>query len=574
MQSQSWKTPLSRLGVVLSLCLSATHCVPSAAPVVPPPAEREPVREVSLQGRVVSPGERRLFAGSGPRFPVLERRRLDEASLLPRSHDENAPLGFEVPPSPRTWHEVPLAKDGTFRTPPLASSPPPQLLAVDSQGRLALVEPGGKSLARGGVLDVGDLHPREARILEVELDVPETAIAADFMLGLEAARVSPIARDDVARVLSAIDLADPALANLLFQRGHLTLPRGKVTRLALPDFESVDLYVTGPIPGILVKRPNVALQPGLPTRLRLSGQELLGAAHGRRAPVRGQLVLEGAKTPVARARIVYNVLLEKHEAVTDAQGRFTLPPVPVDVPATVFVDAQDSTAPRSHLRTELKRGVQPPQGTGAPEELQLSLGSESGPPSAPQGFLEMCNTDPMDPGSQYPAVGVIQETLKGQQWVTVEDWNLVLVQQSPPLLAAAVEVPKSGSSTLVVAYSPFVYGTQIVSLTGGTPSKLYEVPPLSTAGFPNVYVQVFRKNSSAPATDIEVAFPSMLRDPDPVSLTTDKTSGVVKLTCVPEASIPVYIDSPDGCFDGDIKPAIYKGGPDGWATITLGDCGS
>lgn len=541
---------------------------------------------VRIKGRVSEAGTARglkLLVGSGPRGSPHERRRLEtlatSSATLPPTGD-GEPFGLDLPPSPETWEAVNVESDGSFLTPPVPADPPPQLLAFDVEGRVGLQDvpvPGAiGGTAEAATVETEPIVLAPAVALEVDVQLPQTDLPLVLSLGLAGVSVSPDERDAVTRRLAALDRIDGRLFDLFTARATIPLPfRGTLRLAGLPPFASLDLFVVGPHPGLVVKR-TLALTRGAPTKLRIGEDDLLS---GRRAEatavLAGRLVLEGTARPVSGATVVFSDYPDRRETKTDAKGRFRFPNVRRGSSATLFVDARASGVGRAHAPTHSFRDVPIPAAAGATgaartavlalparkfrEGASLATASPgspvqpNGPPKGPPGGPEApCFPD----GSyfqdeQYPTLATLKLGVQGEAaWDALQAWAY-----DPSSGVAQITEPNAGDRTVLFAFTPFVISIlSPVSFPDGQLTQNVRVFPPAVAPIDAAFVQFFRRGGGTfPAANVAVYFPTLVHDPDPVVGVTDE-NGVVKITCINQNPIFAFVDDPNaGTFDGEIR---------------------
>lgn len=212
-----------------------------------------------------------------------------------------------------------------------------------------------------------------------------------------------------------------------------------------------------------------------------------------------------------------------------------------------------------------------PEYVGWKDFPQVCLGLMPDGTRVPVGDMGMLDV------MQYPSVGVFRDTTLSDGGV-VEEWNtvskvpmMVWIDQpkptDPPRLGVTVAVENPGDWRLWVSFSPFVYAISPPhNFTTGNLSVSEELSAGPAPVLRTAVVQVLGTTGS-PVNDVEVAFSSMLRDPDPISLVTD-TSGLVTLTCLNADSLDAFVDDETaGCFDGKVRFSA-----EGVAKLQLTDC--
>lgn len=176
---------------------------------------------------------------------------------------------------------------------------------------------------------------------------------------------------------------------------------------------------------------------------------------------------------------------------------------------------------------------------------------------------QLCTTSP-----QYPALALMQE-LPGNQraWNPVTD--LKSTNSTPWDYYFQIQAAQPGKWTALVAFTPFtVVPFYNLELKGAPPTASFAA---AATDYKNkAYLQFFRPNSSAPAAGVEVAFTSVIRDLDPIVLTTSE-NGLVELSCINgyiAADLQVEVqDESVGCYEGRVRLSER-----GWGVVPLGRC--
>ena len=286
-----------------------------------------PVRVIGrVEGFSDDPAEIEIHHGSGARISVSDFERREHGLLFLPFAEENRAWGLELPTIASRWRIERPRADRSFDSGWIALTAAPQLVVADRAGRLATLEvPLPAENSKHAVLAAGTVTPQPSTAIELDrTDLPATDLPLVLQAGLEAAAAVPGAEAETALRLALLNRLHPRTAHFALRRGEIPLSLGGVTRIAgLPPFTALDLYVTGPLPGIRMRR-SLALPEGGSARFRLAAFDLLGVP--RRIPLRGRVHFADGE-PIADATVVYSSYPDRRETRTDAAGRFAFPAV-------------------------------------------------------------------------------------------------------------------------------------------------------------------------------------------------------------------------------------------------------
>ncbi|MBI1291566.1 hypothetical protein GC173_10035 [bacterium] len=311
----------------------------------------EPVRFVGGVdfGRIPPHRQVAVRLGTGPRELPSARVRRTRDSQLRVDPTEDAPWGLKLRPAPRDWRIISLDEGGIYTSPWMLSEFEPQLLATSATGTAGLAE---------GTFD--GLTPRETRklpirllpltALEVSMDAPPDTEPLAVALGIRDAKVDPAWADEVAPIMSVIDVVNPALSDFLASRGNEFLDPERPLRLApLPPFVSMTLVARGMTPAQTPVR-ELSVPWGEVTRVHFDVADLFPTVRSR-ARVFGRITVEGTGEPAANIRLTLSHALGKHEADTDSDGRYSFTDVPTEQEMSVFIEAYDERTPPRFSRS-------------------------------------------------------------------------------------------------------------------------------------------------------------------------------------------------------------------------------
>lgn len=517
---------------------------------------------VRVRGRVAGAGAERtrIRLGDGPHEEAAERYRREALPDAMRVPLARSPLGHPLPPSPARWRDVAL-EAGAFTSDWIVAEEPPFVLAFDPAGRTALIEvPLPEGLAAGATLDAGTLTLRPPYALELRVELPAGSVSPAPRLRVSAA--ASAAQDEALRLASVLDQIDGRLFELFALGRSVTLPSsGRLELAGLPPTDSVTLELSDPPAGIAVER-TLHPAPGR-TRVQLGAAELgpgLRHAPGR---VTGSLRVAGAGAPVAGATVVYFHPPERRETRTDAQGRFSLRGVPIGPGARVFVDARASRLGPGVVATQVFSGLD----SSRPLRLELAEVQSASPgfgrrpetPPGPEAPQETCTNATTN--AEYPNLAGQRQTESGAVFDKIKVLDGDLGQRR-----FKVQVARAGQWQFILAETAFV-----VYFGGATFENPNEPQWVVTGTAPNPtqeqrLLRFFRPNGAF-AADVPVSFASFVSDPDPLELLTDD-EGLIRLRCVNTNPIFVFVDSDQGCFDGDVNIANLV------TSVTLKDAGT
>ncbi|HEX7186003.1 MAG TPA: carboxypeptidase-like regulatory domain-containing protein [Thermoanaerobaculia bacterium] len=306
------------------------------------PGARPPEgRALRVVGRVTGfdsdPERVEVHCGSGPRRTVSDHQRAEHGWSSNPSTDENRAWNLDLPTIASHWEVRKPGLDGSFDCGSMDAEGPPQLIVVDRSGRLATREI-PLPIGAHSILQAGEISPQETLTLEIDgSGLPETDLPLALMAGIDRAEVSPGTEAAVALHLALLTRVFPRLAHFAMGRGGTPVEsKGSPARISgLPGFSRLDLYVTGPLPGILATYSVTPAADGL-VKISLSETELLGSRP--RVPLSG-VVRWPDGSPVPGATVVYGSYPDRVEIRTDGEGRFEIPRAAAGREAVLFVDA-------------------------------------------------------------------------------------------------------------------------------------------------------------------------------------------------------------------------------------------
>lgn len=349
-------------------------CLPGARP-----PEGRTLRVVGhVMGFDRDPERVQVHCGSGPRRTVSDHQRAEHSWSSNPSTDENRAWGLDLPTIASRWEVRKPGRDGSFDCGLADAEEPLQLIVVDRSGRLATREIPRPPAGPHSTLHVGEISPQDTLTLEIDgSSSPKTDLPLAFMAGVERAEILPGTEAAVALHLTLLHHVFPRLAHFAMGRGGIPVElKGSPARIAgLPRFSRLDLYVTGPLPGILATRSITPAANGL-TRISLAEAELLGSRP--KVPLSG-VVRWPDGSPIPGATVVYSSYPDRVEVRTDAEGRFEIPGAAAGREAVLFVDAPlpGCRPPFNRVTTTQRLGIDQ-DAKGAETRIDLPSAFEAG----------------------------------------------------------------------------------------------------------------------------------------------------------------------------------------------------
>ena len=156
-----------------------------------------------------------------------------------------------------------------------------------------------------------------------------------------------------------------------------------------------------------------------------------------------------------------------------------------------------------------------------------------------------CTTD-----DQYPSFAGYLSNQNGEKWLPI---NLANIDYNT--LQATVSVPVAGAWNFRLAQYPFEIAVGAKQFDVPNQFQVVQMEILQQSI--NVRLQFVNPQGFA-VPGMAVYFPSFTEDPDPLELDTDN-QGFIDLRCVNTSPIYVFVNIPQGFFDGNvILDRIFK----------------
>src|SRR5262249_34116060 len=133
----------------------------------------------------------------------------------------------------------------------------PQLIVADRAGHVATREVDlPHDIGPHALLDAGTIAPQASATVEIDrAKLPATPLPLVLQAGIAQAEVAADQRAEAALRLALLHRLDPRASQFALRRGEVAVELDGVTRIGgLPPFSRLDLYITGPRPGLLVHR--------------------------------------------------------------------------------------------------------------------------------------------------------------------------------------------------------------------------------------------------------------------------------------------------------------------------------
>jgi hypothetical protein len=541
---------------------------PAASPLRLPLPARVVGRVVGFGGAV------QVHHGSGARLSVADyARRAQDALWVPAAEEDRA-WGLRLPTIAERWAALAPRRDGGFETDWLPLLAPPQLAVVDGAGRLATLEVALPArLDAHARLDAGAIAPQPALTLELDRrGLSLTALPLLLQVSLEAARL-PVGSEAAAALrLTLLHRLDPRAAAFAARRQPLDVALAGPTRVnGLPALAHLELLVTGPRPGLALRRSLTPPADGGPARLSLRTAELLGAA--RRVPLVGRVRFPDGR-PAAGATVVYSSYPDRQETRSDATGAFRFAAVAAGRQAVLFVDAPAGGAPpfeRTTVTARLEisaaqRRVEVELTAPAPlagADLVRCPAGQASSATVPIPYkMRTCGTR-ITQSEQLAYCPVLAAYRSNGGVQEVSDVEVAELQVNPDGAEALAQlrVPAAGTYTFVLSYTPFLYAVETVEITSPDAHTVRFLPP---DPWPSAVVVAVDEHGR-PAPDLDVAFPNLSYAADPFDALTDR-NGALEVDCFTLDPVPAFVASDAGCFEGPVR-LTGRG-----ANLVLGAC--
>jgi hypothetical protein len=532
-----------------------------------------PIRVIGrVQGFDAAPEAVEVHIGSGPRLPVTEYQRREHRLALQPSPQENQAWEMELPPIASRWEVVRPGPEGFFKSGWLAIEGPPQLVITDRSGHLATVEASLPVNAQPhATLNVGTLTPQESATLELDPSgLPPTDLPLALVLGLE--KAEPLSADQATALrLTLLNRVAPGVAHFAMRRAEVPVKFQEATRLTgLPPFARLHTYVTGPLPGLLLKRV-VSGAGQAPDRLALARPELSQPA--RRVPLSG-VVRDASGKPVAGATVVYSSYPTRAETRTDSQGRYRFPAAVPGRAAVLFLDVthpglkapfnRSTPAERFDIPAKapsFEKNVQLTSPLSASSSISCYSKGELSDPTATltYSFANCGSTYTQDPLqlAACPMLGAWKQVNGSNQVTPIAVTDIAVAADGSA--QASVQFPSQGSYIVILSYTPFVSSVAFALIDNLVPVVIPFGPPSPTASV----VLAAADTYGNPAPQLEIAFPNQLPSLDPYEGLTGEL-GTLQINCFNEDPVSAFVDDPRGCFEG----AVYLKEPN----LQLGSC--
>jgi len=535
-----------------------------------------PVRVIGrVRGFDGEPAAVTLHVGSGRRVAVSDYQRSEMGLHFLPFVEENRAWGLDLPPIAERWQTSHPARDGSFDSGWIAVEGPPQLIVEDRDGRLATLEvPLPPATAPHATLTAIEVAPQAAP----PVDIDRTALpATDLPLALAAGldRAVPLAGSEATAALrlTLLHRVLPAAARFAMRRGEIPLDGG-VTRIAgLPAFSALELYVSGPTPGLVVRR---ALAAGGTdgVRVALGAVEVLGAP--RHLALTGVVRFAGGEA-IAGATVVYSSYPYRTETRTDRQGRFSVPEAVAGRAAIVFVDARSASGTPPFDRVTISRRFEIPADaasfTADVEVPRPAAGGAAAIRSCPWGFPESmepieyrfanCGTrytqDPLQ--LAFCPVLAAYRVSSGVSEISQVEIAEIRVDPDGGFAQAIIRLPQTGEYNLVLSYTPFVYALSVAVLDNLDPVLVSFTPP---APWASTTISALDRQGR-PAADLDIAFPNWVEPADAYEALTSGL-GTLQIDCFNLDPVPAFVADPRGCFEGPVR--LRERG----TNIQLGSC--
>jgi formylglycine-generating enzyme required for sulfatase activity len=288
--------------------------------------------------------------GTGERMAPFDRWLRESGATSARDERAKNSFGVPLPLSPSHWQKARIA--GRDFDSGWVFAEAPQAVIFDSAGN-ALVRdillPAG--LGEHENFDAGTLTLEPMRELNVSVKVPEADLDLPLTLGVHDVTLGDSPAEEVGRYLSALDQIDERLFGLLVLDHGLSLaPNGDAHLSYLPRYAAMTLLVHDP-------RSDRAAEKTVQLSSETAAQLVL-TERGSGAPTgafSGSVHLSGTATAVAGATVVVSQYPNRHETVTDAEGRFSVEGVSTSTPVDVAVTVPEAAAKDIFVRSEVFR---------------------------------------------------------------------------------------------------------------------------------------------------------------------------------------------------------------------------
>jgi hypothetical protein len=501
----------------------------------------------------------RIRIGSGHPIDAVDfqRRETMQSGFDPRVELH----GLQLPRIAENWSDVAAESDGRFTSPWVELWASAQLVIAGPDGTLLREVPLPADMAEARTLDIGEQRPQFSSTLEVAADVTTPPHA--LQIRTQGLRTWPDQGEQTALNVVLLNALDIRIGLFLLGRGSLPLGADAPTRVTVPPLASLDLLIESITPGVDLPRP-VSVPPDGKTSVRLTSGELLGET-APRAPLRGQVRIDGTGPPVAGARVLYSSHPHQFTATTDRRGMFTIPRAFADRPAALSIETPTGRAPprhRAHVHHMLAAAAPgATQGGGAPRVFA----APSAPRQSPNvrlgedllgngyGFCKGAYTQ--DEQYQY---GPLVFLLDGNG-NAVSDSIFLQGVDSSGVASVSVIFSKAGTYVVGAQYTPYI--TASTGVTVSQPGfQLFYLQPTNLQLSKTI---VFMNKSAGPTPNAEVFFPSWEQAASPYIATVQFNSGnqtaFVVMQCFnylrDSNGIPIYAFDPSyGTYEGSVTP--------------------
>jgi len=518
---------LEIVDIPTSLTLARFATTPQRARIDVP----EPIRVV---GRVLDDSAKPASAatlrlGHGPRELAADRHRRRTHSKVTRAPNEDTPWGVAMPESSSLWTELDVSGSGDFESSWIVADAPPQLVAFDAEGRVAVAD---VALPR-------DLAPRsdvraELRLapptgLDIEVEFPPDMDPFPIAIGFADAELDPDRAEESALILSALDAANPDLARFAIGQGNVFVAGPGVRRIApLPPMRRATIVARGATSALLPKR-DIEIPFGEIVHLRFERRELFPVVE-RRVRFEGRLALQGTGVPVNDAVVVAGWFGGKLETTTDADGRFAFAAMPADQELRFLVQAYDD--------------AQPPRWSHAMEKNFDALADDPTVVAWEIPGLWWLTVDGVESTEgQPPLVSLEVQDASGlwQPWRGVADFYFAEN-------AVEIELPEPNAWRAVVQQSDFVFRCSDEATLGGDAIEA-NVALRDAEGLRETATIVVRRRDGTPAFGAPVFLTPQYPGARPVEIVANR-EGEVVLGPLNIDRVGVRLDGESEAFEG------------------------
>ncbi|MBF0381976.1 MAG: hypothetical protein HQL69_13215 [Magnetococcales bacterium] len=522
-----------------------------------PPKELKVALPIRFKGSLAGFGQDsdkiKIHIGYGKLIEVTDFQRAKHNMKMVAHPDENSPHKLPLPPISQRWLSFSPQKDGSFISPWLAVSDPPQIFIVNSNGRMTakhILLP--KKISAQQTIDIGKFTPQVGATLEVDLKVGKTDLPLGLEMGVSSLYPVQVNKREFAIQLGMLNVNSPKMARLLMKRGTIPLQLDGVTRITgfLPA-QSLELYFVGPTPGIIAKRTVYIPAKGT-VRITLDEKELLGE-RGAGTNFSGTVVLGDNGNPVVGAKVVYSSYPDRKETTTSLNGSFIIPNIQAQQNAIVFIDAPyaDGTPPfdritksfilkgesNSNKSHQTQKTFTIPLPLTKTEKKLNEFSKANRADNSLKGNLRFefpgCSKGyDSDNGhfAQKPIVTVysIKDGILYRPKGKVKFSDIIPLQNGD--LQVNIKVKEEGEYFIAAQFSPFVYAWT-KEYFSAPKSKKQLLLKLSDHKFQENLKIVISNKEQQPAKNVLVKFTGIVQDVDPFVMVSD-SKGEINIRCI------------------------------------------